>query len=89
MNSVAKLEQNIPNPFNQSSYIKYFAPSSSNKIEIVVSDLNGKVLKIFSDLINGFGTVNISAGTFAAGTYQYTLWIEGNKIDTMEMVIVK
>ncbi len=89
VNDVAKLEQNIPNPFNQSSYIKYFAPSSSQKIEITVSDLNGRVLKTFSNLMNGFGTVNINAGTLSAGTYQYTLFIDGNKIDTKQMVIVK
>ena len=85
----ASLEQNVPNPFNQSSFIKYFAPSISKQIEIVVSDMNGRVIKTFSNLNNGFGTVNISAGTFAAGTYQYSLFIDGNKIDTKEMVIVK
>ena len=85
----ASLEQNVPNPFNQFSFIKYFAPSISKQIEIVVSDLNGRVVKTFSNLNNGFGTVNISAGTFAAGTYQYTLFIEGNKIDSKQMVIVK
>lgn len=83
------LEQNVPNPFLQTSYIKFYIPSSANDTMIVVSDMNGKVLKQFRQLSPGFGTVNINAGTLAAGVYQYMLLIAGKVIDTKQMVLTR
>lgn len=83
------LEQNVPNPFLQTSYIKFYIPSYANDAVIVVSDMNGKVLKQFRQLSPGFGTVNINAGTLAAGVYQYMLLIGGKVIDTKQMVLTR
>ncbi|HYV91627.1 MAG TPA: T9SS type A sorting domain-containing protein, partial [Chitinophagales bacterium] len=88
-NDAPKLEQNVPNPFMQTSYIKFYIPSSAKSAMIVVSDINGTAVKQFNSLAIGFCTVNIAAGTLAAGTYQYTLIIDGNKIDTKQMILTK
>ncbi|HUM46793.1 MAG TPA: tail fiber domain-containing protein, partial [Chitinophagales bacterium] len=89
INDMPVLEQNVPNPFLHTSYIKFYIPSSAKDAMIVVSDLNGKVLKQFAQLPNGFGTVNIDAGTLAAGVYQYMLLIGGKVIDTKQMVLTR
>jgi uncharacterized phage infection (PIP) family protein YhgE len=83
------LEQNIPNPFMQSSYIKFYIPSTAKNSSIMISDLNGRVVKTFQNISAGFGTVNINGGELAAGNYEYTLFIDGNKIDTKQMVLTK
>jgi hypothetical protein len=56
---------------------------------IIVNDAHGRMMKQFSNLAAGFGTVTIEGGTFAAGTYNCTLVIDGNKMDTKEMVLTK
>jgi hypothetical protein len=89
ISDIPVLEQNVPNPFLQTSYIKFYIPSSATDAMIVVSDLNGKVLMQFTNLPNGFGTVNIHAGTLAAGVYQYVLLIGGKVIDTKQMVLTR
>ena len=38
---------------------------------------------------HGKGSVSINASTLAAGTYNYSLWIEGKLIDTKQMILTK
>ena len=83
------LEQNIPNPFMQSSFIKFYIPSTAKNSSIIISDVNGRVIKTFSNLSIGFGTINIIGGELAAGNYEYTLLIDENKIDTKQMILTK
>jgi hypothetical protein len=85
----AKLEQNIPNPFRENTTIKYYLPSDSRTATITISDLNGVQLKQF-DLVGtrGFGQVLISGGSFAAGTYVYTLTVNGKQVDSKKMMLL-
>lgn len=56
---------------------------------IVITDLSGVQLKTF-DLggTRGFGQVLISGGAFAAGTYIYTLTVNGKVVDSKRMVLL-
>jgi hypothetical protein len=84
-----KLEQNIPNPFHENTTIKYYLPSGMRTASIVITDLSGVQLKTF-DLggSKGFGQVLISGGAFAAGTYIYTLTVNGKVVDSKRMVLL-
>jgi hypothetical protein len=83
------LEQNIPNPFHENTTIKYYLPNGMRTASITISDLNGVQLKAF-DLSGGkgFGQVLISGGAFAAGTYIYTLTVNGKAVDSKRMVLL-
>jgi hypothetical protein len=84
-----KLEQNIPNPFHENTTIKYYLPNGMRTASIVITDLSGVQLKTF-DLggTKGFGQVLISGGAFAAGTYIYTLTVNGKVVDSKRMVLL-
>jgi len=84
----AKLEQNIPNPFRENTTIKYYLPNDSRIATIIVSDLNGVQLKQFDLQGKGFGQVLISGGSFAAGTYVYTLTVNGKQVDSKKMMLL-
>jgi hypothetical protein len=83
-----KLEQNIPNPFRENTTIKYYLPSDSRIATISISDLNGVQLKQFDLQGKGFGQVLISGGSFAAGTYVYTLTVNGKQVDSKKMMLL-
>lgn len=83
------LEQNNPNPFNQSTVIRYQLSGNSNNGRIIIRDLEGNSLKSFSLTQNGKGQVTINANELASGTYTYTLVVNGNSIDTKLMVVTK
>lgn len=84
-----QLEQNIPNPFIQSSIIRFYIPSSAKMAELIITDLNGASIQVFSNLKNGFGTVNVDYSTLSSGSYQYSLLIDGRVMDTKLMILSK
>jgi hypothetical protein len=86
--STAQLEQNAPNPFNQNTSIKYFLPQNISNAIIKITDAKGRVLKTFS-IGSGKGQLNLQAGQLTAGTYQYSLIVDGKSIDTKKMVVLR
>jgi hypothetical protein len=86
--AIPTLEQNIPNPFRENTTIKYYLPSDSRTATITISDLNGVQLKQFDLQGKGFGQVLISGGSFAAGTYVYTLTVNGKQVDSKKMMLL-
>jgi hypothetical protein len=84
-----QLEQNQPNPFHENTTIRYYLPNGTRTACIAISDLNGVQLKTF-DLSGGrgVGQVLIGGGAFAAGTYVYTLTVDGKQVDSKRMVLM-
>jgi len=82
----ARLDQNTPNPFSQTTYIKYSVPSTAKKAQLIITDMNGKTVKQETIHANTNGQINIDAAGLAAGNYTYTLYVDGKRIDTKQMV---
>ncbi len=81
------LEQNSPNPFRDNTVIKYYLPEVTGSAQLQISNLNGAVLKTFNLQGIGFGQVLISGGSFDAGTYIYSLIVDGKRIDSKRMML--
>ena len=80
------LQQNQPNPFNQSTIIRYRLPQNASG-QINVYDNNGKLLKSYK--ANESGQTTISAGELKSGIYNYTLLVNGRQVDAKKLVIAK
>jgi hypothetical protein len=87
--SGAYLEQSIPNPSRGSALIRYHLPQGTASAQVVVTNSKGQVLKTIALNSRGHGQVTLDATTLTAGTYTYSLWIEGRQADTKQMVIVR
>ena len=87
--SSAFLEQNTPNPFNQSTVIRYTLPAKFISAQMIITDQTGMVLKQVSLSSSGKGVLNIQAGSLAAGTYTNSLIVASRLIDSKKMVVVK
>jgi len=83
------LEQNIPNPFNKSSIIHYYIPSTAINAMIVITDASGKTIKQFNNLTKGNGAITVEASLLASGSYLYTLVVDGKTIKTKQMILRK
>jgi len=86
--SSAFLKQNVPNPFNKSTVISYYIPDNASHAQVLVTDMKGRLIKTFI-ATKGEGQINIGNGVLPAATYNYTLFLNGKKIDTKQMVITK
>jgi hypothetical protein len=87
--STAHLEQNAPNPFTQNTSIKYFLPQNVSNAFIKITDATGSVLETLAIKSRGDGYVNLQEGQLTAGTYQYSLIVDGKLIDTKKMVVLR
>jgi hypothetical protein len=83
------LKQNSPNPFNNNTVISYYLPSNIKYAQLVVSSANGQLLKTIPLKSYGEGQVTINAGELAAGSYFYTLTVDGQRVDTRQMILTK
>jgi hypothetical protein len=82
----ARLEQNIPNPFNQVTTIRYKIPAGSNA-QITIHDQSGKLMKTLKASDSGVSQIN--ANLLTPGTYTYTLSVNGKLIESKKMIIVR
>lgn len=82
----ASLEQNQPNPFDRNTTIRYRIPQGS-KGQINIYDQTGKIVKALN--ANESGQSELNGNNLAAGTYIYTLIINGKAALSRQMLITK
>lgn len=83
----AELFQNVPNPFNESTTIRYFLPENSGNAVLLVFDMNGRKLMNIPVEGAGEGQVTIDGGQLEAGMYFYSLIANDREIDTRRMIL--
>ena len=88
LNKPANLLQNQPNPFNENTQIHYFVPSKVQKAQLQITTIDGKVLDNFP-LKNGNSFITLNARQLAAGNYIYTLIVDGQIVESKQMVLTK
>ncbi len=88
-NNQPRLEQNLPNPFNNNTIVRYYIPANTSNAQIVVTDISGHTLKNILLETKGSGQVTITGGTLSSGSYIYSLLINGRKVDSKQMVLTK
>lgn len=87
--SSSYLLQNAPNPFNSSTLINYYIPSTHSSAQMQITNSGGQVVKSVVLSSTGYGQVTINAGELAAGNYFYSLYIDGQLAGTKQMVLIK
>ncbi|MBK6983937.1 MAG: tail fiber domain-containing protein [Bacteroidetes bacterium] len=80
------LNQNVPNPFAESTVINYNIPSDFTKAQIIFTTVDGKIIKAIDINVKGSGTLNVFANDLTSGLYSYSLIVDNKLIDTKKMV---
>jgi len=86
----AELGQNIPNPFSESTLIRYYLPTGTNSAIIRITDMEGSPVKDLQ-LGNQHGPnqVEFQTNSLASGMYLYSLFVDGKFVDTKKMIIAR
>jgi hypothetical protein len=83
------LNQNAPNPFSQTTNIKYSVTEGAKNAMICIYDMNGTQLKCIALNQTGQGDITINGGELKPGMFLYALIVDGQLIDTKKMVLTE
>jgi hypothetical protein len=83
------LYQNVPNPFNADTQVRYCLPESVLQANLYIYDLQGKQVKKIPVTERGEAAVTIHGSELQAGMYIYTLIADGQEIDSKRMILTK
>ena len=83
------LYQNIPNPFNENCKINYFLAESTKNAIINIYDMNGAQLKSIKLQQRGQGFVTLNGNELNSGIYIYVLIVDGQLVDSKQMILTK
>ena len=85
----AILYQNAPNPFKNTTIIRYYLPENFQKAFLQITDLQGNILKTYQ--LNGGGqqSTAINGSELSSGTYFYTLFVDGKQVDSKKMILTR
>lgn len=86
---VAMLYQNNPNPFTEETIISYVVPTEAQQASIYIYNMVGEQLSKYDISTFGEGNITISANELYAGTFLYSLVVDGKLIDTKQMIITQ
>lgn len=86
-----ELKQNYPNPFNPTTTIEFNLPKAGN-VSIKIYDLAGR--KYSTDINNlslnpGNFKMNFNGSNMSSGVYFYSLEVNGEKVATKKMLMIK
>ena len=88
-NSTLSIEQNTPNPCNETTILPYNLTQPGD-VKILITDLTGKI--IFQETLEnrtiGANIFQLNTENFPAGTYSYTFIINGESL-TKKMMVVR
>ena len=84
----AILLQNQPNPFTKSTVIYYEVhDEAARKASIQITTQKGEVIANYPVAALPAGQLVLDANTLAAGTYIYTLFVDGVEMDSRRMTL--
>lgn len=83
------IEQNIPNPFSNSTIINYYLPGNVGNAYVNFYTATGVLLKSEKLNVKGKGTINFKANELSAGVYKYALVIDGKLVSSKQMIKAK
>jgi hypothetical protein len=84
----ASLQQNGPNPFSQSTLIRYTLPKTDRQAQLVIRNTAGNVVRQIP-LQSGTESITVEGGALLAGVYYYSLYAGNGLVDTKKMVLTK
>jgi hypothetical protein len=85
-NNTIVLNQNVPNPFAESTVVTYTIPKAFRQAQIIFTGMSGEVIKTAEIKQSGKGQVNVFAKDITSGLYTYTLVVDGKTVDTKKMI---
>jgi hypothetical protein len=83
------LYQNSPNPFNESTVIRFVLPETIVAASLYIYNMQGNQVMSYDISDRGFSSLEILGSELQPGMYLYTLLADGKEIDTKKMILTE
>lgn len=83
------LMQNEPNPFSHNTTLGFYLPEGTTNATLSITDARGQEVRVYHLAGTGYGKVNLSGGSMAAGNYVYSLVIGGSTVASKSMILTR
>ena len=83
-----RLYQNTPNPFKETTTIRFTLAADARDAYIYIFDMTGKPIKKLP-ISSGMDSVSFGGYEIGEGMFLYSLVVNGQEIDTKRMIITK
>jgi hypothetical protein len=84
-----ELYGNFPNPFSQSTVIRYTLPPTGKSAQMVIINTAGNIVRKIPLQADVAGSITIEGGSFPAGIYYYSLYVGNRLVDTKKMILTR
>ncbi len=81
------LGNNVPNPFDQNTEIKFYLPQEVSNANLYIYDLEGKQIQKIHVVEREYGSIIIQGSQLMPGMYYYTLIADNQIIGTKQMIL--
>ncbi|MBN2805685.1 MAG: tail fiber domain-containing protein [Prolixibacteraceae bacterium] len=85
----ASLQQNVPNPFSQTTRIGMYLPKEITNAMLYLYNMQGLQMQQFMVHERGYTVVTIEGKTLQPGIYIYSLVADGKEVDTKKMILTQ
>jgi hypothetical protein len=82
-----ELGVNVPNPFSTFTEIPYYLPQYVKEARIIIKSTLGVTYKSYDNLPLGHQSLKVSLENLSAGTYIYSLEINGKEFQSKRMIL--
>jgi hypothetical protein len=84
--AAARLWQNVPNPTDGTTRIRYRIPAQARQAQISLYSLKGELLQSFPLTQRGEAEFSVNTTTLPEGVYVYRLLIDGKQVDAKKLL---
>ncbi len=84
-----RLDQNLPNPFDQETRIGYYIPETVENAQLQIFSANGLQVELISIDTRHEGSTTLEARQLNPGIYFYSLILDGQLFDTKQMILIR
>lgn len=88
-NTGVVLYQNIPNPSNNTTRVQYFVPQDYKNVSLAIFDAKGITYDLIKLTETGLSFIDLDLTSLNAGTYFYSIFVDGQKAASKQMLVAK
>ena len=84
-----RISELIPNPVRNNTLIRYQIPETISNAYLTLTDAKGQMIRTLTIANRGAAQLNLDTSMLAAGSYNYSLYVDGKQAGTKQLIVTR